>query len=145
MKRIIIAAITLLTAVMSCEKTNTPKKETLQDKLCKEWSLTDGTVDIEIYVSFMADGSFGLYQRLGTSTFTHYSGTWTLSGNILSGKYSDGTDWGASYEVLFYDKLMELTSQTAIPESRTYEQKSIPEEVKQNAASTKSIGLLPIL
>lgn len=142
MKRILyIAAIALLTTLVSCEKTNTPKKENLQEKLCKEWHMTDKAVDMEVYVSFMTDGSFELYQRPGTSAFSHYSGTWNLSGNILSGKYSDGTDWGASYEVTFYDKFMELTSQTSIPESLTYELKSIPEEVKGSTAEVRSQSL----
>lgn len=145
MKKIIcIATAVLFAAVVSCEKETEKKIDKITESLCREWYLSNEAVDMEVYMNFNPDGTFELYQRLGTSSFTHFKGTWNLDGETLSGKYSDGQHWGASYQVAFYDKFMTLTSMTEIQETYTYTEKSVPDELKAAISNTKSIDSKPI-
>lgn len=58
-----------------------------------------GNETIQVTITFNSDKSFELSQVLGSGRPREYSGTWNLTDNILTGKYSDGKKWGSSYEV----------------------------------------------
>ena len=47
-------------------------------------------------------------QMLGEGRFVDYSGSWVLDGEILSGKYSDGKVWGASYSISVDDRTLSM-------------------------------------
>ena len=98
----------------------------------------------EIYVAFAAEGGFDLYQQIGEGRHRHYTGTWTLEGNILSGIYADETAWGSSYKVEFSDdNTMILTAQNGSEEIMTYVRESVPAEVKEGCIDVKSsFGML---
>lgn len=132
-----MAAICLLTA---CEK-----ELKFPEKLYGEWHCTATSIDADIYVTFTADGYFSLYQKIGEGGYEIYTGKYDLNssaeGYILSGEYSDGTQWGTEYTVDSNDKdTMTLTAE-GITETYT-RVNGIPEEVILKAERpTKSAGL----
>ncbi len=134
---IILAAICMLT---SCKK-----EMTLAEKIVGDWHCQATSVDAEIYVTFTAEGTFALYQKIGEGAFRLYNGTYTLAGTVLSGKYNDGSAWGASYEVTSSDSdTLTLTAEGVV---ETYGRVTggIPEEVLASCITVvKSNGISEI-
>lgn len=105
-----------------------------------EWELSEIAVksityagqEVSVYLAFLENGHFELYQMIGQGRYRKYTGTWNLDGTVLTGKYSSKKDWGSSYEVSQNgDKLM-LTSSVS-GEVDTYKKSMIPENVKSSA------------
>ena len=131
MKKIlfILSALMLLVA---CGKNNGDKtKLTLEQKLYGEWHSTSLPIDGEIYLSFSEDKTFELYQQIGEGAHRLYRGTWALEGNLLTGKYNDGEDWAAAYQVEMRETGLVLTSNNDAAEKSTFEMAEIPAEVKE--------------
>lgn len=72
------------------------------------WMLTrwkDGTaLTGTVYLQLGEDGTFTLYQSIGTFGYARFTGTYALVGDpatrqVLSGTYADGTPWDSSYAV----------------------------------------------
>lgn len=72
------------------------------------WMLTrwkDGTaLTGTVYLQLGEDGTFSLYQSIGTFGYARFTGTYALvgdpaTGQVLSGTYADGTPWDSSYAV----------------------------------------------
>ena len=142
MKRLlfILTALMLITAT-GCKKDEKPIdcKATLPG----EWHCTPEGLDADIYADFEENGSFDLYQKLGEGRYRHYTGTWECKGNTLSGKYSDGSDWGSSYTVVFTDNdNMTFTALNGSEEVMVYTRESVPSEVKEDCIEAKSEGIL---
>lgn len=136
MKRYIFALIAAALLAVGC---GDEKKDKPAD-LTGEWELTGaelttksiqiGTEKIEVYISFTADGKFELYQKLGAGFFDKYAGTYTLAGNLLSGKYTDGKTWGNIYEVSVSGTTLTMTATENSADVYTYTKCTIPESVK---------------
>ena len=118
---------------MACSKSSDGDKL----DIVGEWQIIDidvksasiGGEDVDVYISFKSDGSFVMYQMLGTGRYYPFAGSWFLKGNILSGSYSDGQEWGNSYEIeLIGDRLI-LTSTNGLQETDTYIRTVIPDSV----------------
>lgn len=105
-----------------------------------EWELMDmelntksaqiGSEKVEVYISFTEDGQFALYQMLGAGRFEKYSGTYTLSGKSLTGKYSDGSPWGNTYDVSVSGTTLTMTATVGSTDVYVYEKCTIPSDVK---------------
>lgn len=87
----------------------------------------------EVYIDFKQDLKFELYQKIGEGRFRRYGGTYALTGSVLSGKYSDGKDWGSSYAVSFDGSNLVLKAQNGSEEVCTYEKKSLSQSDKDQA------------
>ena len=125
--------------------TSCKKEMTLAEKIVGDWHCQATSVDAEIYVTFTAEGTFALYQKIGEGAFRLYNGTYTLAGTVLSGKYNDGSAWGASYEVTSSDSdTLTLTAEGVV---ETYGRVTggIPEEVLAGCVTVvKSNGISEI-
>ncbi len=126
MKRILYIAIFGLAVLTGCQK-----EPTLADMLCSEWRGSDLSVDAGIYMKFSSDGTFELYQKMGTGPFELRRGRWTLSGNILSGVYNDSEPWGSSYEISVKGKVLTLVAQDEGGEVNVYQKVTIPKVIKE--------------
>ena len=126
MKRIIYIAIVALTAFVGCQKENKPG---LADLICGEWRGSELSVEAGIYLNFTSDGTFELYQKLEGDDFELKKGSWSLSGDIISGKYSDGEPWATSYKVSVNGDVMTMVSQDGSAETNVYEKCEIPENL----------------
>ena len=98
---------------------------------------------IDVYVSF-GDGTFDLYQKVGEGRYFLYDGTYTLTGNVLSGLYSDGTSWGSDYDISLETDSLVLTANNGSGEVSVYTREDIPAEVLGNITVKSSIGLYPV-
>jgi hypothetical protein len=120
MKR--ISSIALFLAILflfsGCKKEN----ESLLTQLIGDWELTEyevstksitiGEETINVNISFvMEEYGFYLRQSIGEGFIKTFYGSWTLSGNTLTGKYSDDTSWGNIYTIDIVDnnKLIMVT------------------------------------
>ena len=131
-KYLYIIALTLLT-VVGCEKPGPENKPlTLGEKLCGEWRGNELSADAGIYISFMADGTFELYQMMDGETFELRKGRWSLEGDILSGIYNDSEEWAADYKIMIEGDTLTMISQNQGGETNTYGRCAIPAIIKEN-------------
>lgn len=113
-------------------------------QIAGDWQLTAWTGekpdDFDAYVTFGADRSFVVYQKIERPTWDRYTGSFRFDNKTLSGVYANGTPWGASYEIEFdaSGKSFRLVSNTAIQEVSTYTRATIPADVKSTAAPRKA-------
>ncbi|MBR6721077.1 MAG: lipocalin family protein, partial [Alistipes sp.] len=92
MKSIKILALALLmfVALPSCDKNKEGGKDSvseLQKNIVGEWQLTDwngAAQPFDVYVDFNEDGSFEMYQRVYELNYVLYTGTYSISGDILT-------------------------------------------------------------
>ena len=129
MKRLIHIAIFALMAITGCKKESEP---TLAQKLQTEWRGSEVSVDAAIYIKFLADGKFELYQKMVGEGFELRRGTWTLNEDILSGIYNDGETWAAEYQISINNGELTMISKAEGNETNVYTQCAIPQEVKRN-------------
>lgn len=106
---------------------------TAEQKLMGEWHSTTLAITADIYIDFNEDKTFELYQQIGEGAHRLYRGTWNLEGDLLTGRYNNGEDLAAAYQVDISEdmKKLTLTSQNDAAEVSVYEKAEIPEEIKQ--------------
>ena len=133
--RLFLIAVALLALVSCTPKTPTEDpQEKMAKALAGTWNLISitetrsvsiGSEEVDVYIVFETDqpeatraeatsptestGTFTLYQMLGTGRFRTFRGRWTLVGTHLTGAYTNGTPWGAEYEVTLDDDDTRLT------------------------------------
>lgn len=139
MKRLsaICLSVAMLLGLFSCSKSEEDKPLDITG----DWNITSittksatiGSQNVDVYISFQQGGAFTLYQKTGSGRFQKYEGTWTLSGKLLSGNYSDGTSWGTTYNVSLQDEMLTLESNTTPVEVSVYKRTSIPQSVVSEA------------
>ena len=132
MKKLLYITLFALVAFAGCSKPDAEKPLTLEHKLCNEWRGSELSVDAAIYISFLADGTFELYQKMD-DVFELRRGTWTLTGDVLSGKYNDGEDWAADYTVSVDGNKLTMVSKNEGAEAGTYVQCTIPSVIKEGS------------
>lgn len=108
--RYLTAVITAAITFCACEK-----EKDYRNELPGAWELVSVSGNYEqmpqVYLGIDGDGTFAIYQRIDeNSSYVRYDGSWTLTGNRLSGSYSDGTPWAADYTVEITDGMLTLTS-----------------------------------
>ncbi len=134
MKRNLLLLSTILLTALGCQKDDPqPASAGIEG----QWELTSVTLGtksavvgdetVSVYVEFSGDGSFSLYQQLGSGRFAHYGGSWTLSGETLCGKYSDGTSWACDYSVTVDNTTLVLSTLPDGKDSYTYRSCVIPD------------------
>lgn len=136
LKRLIILAVAAL-ALVGCKGHREEPVKPLD--VTGEWELTSivtrsasiGGVPIAVYVSFTAENTFELYQKIGEGRYAYFKGTYQLSGESLSGTYDGGKSWGSVYTVAVDGDQMTLTA-TGGAETDTYRKTAIPQSVKEN-------------
>lgn len=109
------------------------EKSKFQD-IMGDWRLDEwhGTTDLQfaIYLSVTADGEFTLWQQLQSVEWQKFSGTITLEGNTVTGVYSDGQAWSASYGVERAGEKMIWTSTADATDRSVYVPDAIPDELR---------------
>ena len=132
MKRLIYL-FSALVLLASCGKNEEDKKPelTLEQQLVGQWHSVSNSLEADLYIDFQEGKTFELYQQIGEGAHRLYRGTWNLEGTLLTGKYNDGEDWAAAYQVEMREKQLILTSNNDTAEKSTYEKAEIPAEVKE--------------
>ena len=132
MKRLIyiFSALVLLASCGKNEEDRNPEL-TLEQQLVGQWHSVSNSLEADLYIDFQEGKTFELYQQIGEGAHRLYRGTWNLEGTLLTGKYNDGEDWAAAYQVEMREKQLVLTSSNDTAEKSTYEKAEIPAEVKE--------------
>jgi uncharacterized protein (TIGR03066 family) len=132
MKRLIyiFSALVLLASCGKNEEDKNPEL-TLEQQLVGQWHSVSNALEADLYIDFQEGKAFELYQQIGEGAHRLYRGTWNLEGTLLTGKYNDGEDWAAAYQVEMREKQLVLTSNNDTAEKSTYEKAEIPAEVKE--------------
>lgn len=112
--------------------TGCKKAPTLRELICREWRGVELSADAGIYINFISDGTFELYQKL-ENEFELRRGTWTLTGDVLSGKYNDNEDWAADYTVSVEGNKLTMISRNEGAETSIYVQCAIPSVIKEGS------------
>lgn len=119
------------------------------DKIEQEWKLVSVNgepAEFNVYIGFSL-GTFALYQQVYTLDYQFYDGTYEVNGTNLFGAYFDGTDWKCDYTggITEDGKTMTLKSKEDHPVTYVYEACTIPDIVKEEAAATRAIDVVPFL
>lgn len=130
MKKLLYITLLALLTAAGCKPEDKPL--TLEQKLCNEWRGSELSVDAGVYISFLADGTFELYQKMD-DVFELRRGTWTLTGDVLSGKYNDGEAWAADYTVSVDGNKLTMVSKNEGAEAGVYVQCTIPSVIKEGS------------
>ncbi len=128
MKKIIYMLIAAVFALVSCTKDNSVdiSGEWYGTKMISKEKVAD------IYLSF-SKGRFVIYQKTGDQTrFYKYEGSYTVSGDVLTGKYDDGTPMAVYIVIKESDSLI-LTADNGSDETIVYVSVPVPSEVKDTA------------
>ena len=73
------------------------------------WHLTEWrgvTPSFEVYMDITATGGITLYQRIENNYWDIYQSSAYIDAGVISGVYTDGTNWGASYSITLEDDRM---------------------------------------
>lgn len=146
-KMIMLSIVTAAIAGLAgCKKENSSGN--LSSQLSGQWelcgaelatkSVTIGQEKISVYIEFNNDGSFILYQQLGAGRFVSFDGNWTLSGDILSGRYSDNTSWGSDYRISIEGDSLTMSVWPAESDIYHYTRSDIPDGILAGLPGTKS-------
>ena len=133
MKKILYIISALMLMVSCGEKGGKQPELTLEQKLCTEWHSTTLSLDADIYLSFAEDNTFELYQKIVEGAYRLYRGTWNLEEDILTGRYNDGEDWAAAYQVSIDGNTLTMTSKNDAAEVSVYKKEAIPDTVKERS------------
>ena len=114
--RLLIAAVAVVLTACTTGKAEksidiTGTWDLINIEVTKAAQLGDETISVEL--TFNADKTFSITQTLGEGRAEEFNGSWQLTGSILTGKYSNGKDWGSSYEIS-----VENSTLTMVPESK---------------------------
>lgn len=141
MKKLLYIAVVLagLVAFASCSK------EVQGDELTGAWQLVETTgaqlgQGDAVYVEFVAGGSFSIWQKLGTTSYRLYKGSYTLVDGVMSGVYDNGVPMESTYNVERSGNSLKLLPEGNAEAMHIYAAlPAIPEEVLGNAyPATKS-------
>ena len=135
--KIFCVALASLALLSGCSKSddggNNNNNSNGNGAIVGQWHLISWSTlsSADVYLSFTDNGAFEIYQRVYSPLYVHYNGTYTYSGDVLSGLYSDGKPWGSSYEVTFQSdgRRMTLTSTVSGSDVAVFEQATIPDEI----------------
>lgn len=116
-----------------------------------EWVLTEwnGSKDLPmgVYLCLSEDNKFDLYQHTYNILWVHYSGTFSLKGSTLTGKYSDGTDWNEytiKYNSSVEPKQIKLTRKGDDTDVAIYTATEIPDEIVDQASEATAVRSVAI-
>lgn len=133
MKKILYIISALMLMVSCGEKGGKQPELTLEQKLCTEWHSTTLSLNADIYLSFEENNTFELYQKIVEGAYRLYRGTWNLEEDILTGKYNDGEDWAAAYQISIEGETLTMTSKNDAAEVSVYKKAEIPSNVKEGS------------
>lgn len=94
------------------------------------WHLTSwrgAEPSFDIYLDITEDGVVTLWQRLESREWECFYSTATIDNGIITGKYTDGVMWGASYNVTVADNTMTWVDTTDATDISVYTRSSLPE------------------
>ena len=146
MKKFFAIFAVALFALVGCEHSGQPNSGDAS-ALIGEWRIVEWNgeaPEFDVYVEFKSNG-FNIYQQVYTLFYEHFTGSYNVSDDILTGSYADGTSWACGYKFMFADGKLMLQSQEDTSIVSVYEKCTIPQAIKDEASFTRASEVKPIL
>ena len=77
--------------------------------------------------------------------YEYFAGNYTITDDIVTGTYSNGTNWACGYKFEILDGQLKLASQEDQSVVSIYTRCEIPAEIKEEATATRSTDVVPFL
>lgn len=100
-----------------------------------DWHLTSwrgAAPSFDVYLSITEDGVVTLWQRMTSRLWETYYSTVGFENGIISGIYTDGVAWGASYNVTMSENTMTWTDTTDSTDVSVYTRCTLPDFESNN-------------
>ena len=136
----------LALAVVGCEKTSVNGSS--KSALDGEWVLTswnEAEPEFNVYIDFNEDNTFEIYQQVWSFDYELYTGTYTITGDIVTGVYADGSIWACGYKFVKDGDTLTMYSQEDQSVVSVYTKCEIPSEIKAEATTTRAMEVVPFL
>ena len=146
--KIVAWAMLLLVAFTGCEPSVNGPGNNKKNVVVGEWSLVqwnEESPEFHVYVKFDSNGTFEMYQQIWSFDYELFKGEYTLSGDVLTGVYEDGSNWACGYRVELIDGKLHMYSQEDISVTSVYEACTIPAEIITEATTTRAAEVVPFL
>ncbi len=112
----------------------------------KEWcGKQKSEFSFDVYLDIDAQGGVTLWQRLSEYGWEMFESEAVLADGVISGRYSDGTDWSADYSIAEgNDGSMTWSSTTDATDVSVYERAELPAGIEERDTRSPNFGS-PIL
>lgn len=113
-----------------------------------QWHLiswNNQTPEFEVYLDIKEEGTFDIYQQTWSLYYEHFTGLCYLNDNIITGKYLDGKDWSCGYQFDVSNGKLTLISQQTPSVVSVYDSCLIPQEIIDEATTTRAEEIVPFL
>lgn len=101
-----------------------------------EWRGAEPTFDV--YMLIDENNSVTLWQRLTSREWERYQSEATIENGVISGVYSDGNDWRASYSITMDDDSMTWTDTADATDISVYSRTELPEDLPASSPATQT-------
>ena len=132
MKKYIYLLAVAMIALVGCEKDPGSKDPDHTCVVCGQWRGEELSAEIGIYIDFLCNGTFELYQKMDNGAFELRRGKWNLDAGVLTGTYNDGEAWATSYKATVSGEALTLIAQSEGSETNRYKKCEIPAGVTEN-------------
>ena len=108
-----------------------------------DWLLTSwrgAAPSFDIYLSITEDGVVTLYQRMTSRLWETYYSTVEFENGIISGIYTDGVAWGASYSVTMSENTMTWTDTSDSTDVSVYTRCTLPNFENDSTRAAINVG-----
>ena len=133
MKNLIyIFVILSLFVTASCQKEGDQTYKFVGDW---HYTATENGVAEDIWVTFSADETFEMYQKIGEGPYWYSKGDFEYDSQteVLSGVYSDRYPWKYTYKISVSGNTLVMTAVELEGYSVTYTQEAIPAQVREKS------------
>ncbi len=135
----ILAIIAISLSLSGCNINSGSEEETGIVGCWKLETFAGFQTDTNVYITFNADGSFILYQREDGINYTTFLGSYKFNKatSIISGVYTNGTEWAHEYKVLSLNAKSLIWENCDNPaEVSEYSRSRAPQYVANNRAGS---------
>ncbi len=109
--------------------------------LSGSWKLTEWRgvkPSFEVYMQIDQNNNVTMWQRITSREWERYQSEATIVSGVISGIYSDGIEWRASYNVTIDGDSMTWTDTTDATDISVYSRVELPEELPQSSSTTQT-------
>ncbi len=112
------------------------------------WHLTQwrgAEPSFDVYLSITEDGIVTLWQRIESREWQRYYSTAVIENGVISGTYTDGVAWGASYNVTLGNETMTWVNTADSGDISVYTRAELPEGFTPTQSSTRTTNRVRFL
>ena len=105
------------------------------------WHLTEWrgvTPSFEVYMDITATGGITLYQRIDNNYWEIYQSSAYIDAGVISGVYTDGVNWGASYTITVKEESMTWVDTSDATDISVYTRAELPTHMPTAPTRTAS-------